>query len=337
MKRLFTDRNYKFNMKRKVVSMRDGYQVYFGSEIGMEPPEKEFRIYRDEAEVRKVSAMLVGLPITDNHIDIGVEVPDDLKVGHIVSSEVITASHSHDGTVEVFNDIQIDEPMHITVEEGKRELSLGYLAELEPFGDHFKQVNFEPHHLAIVKAGRCEKSCKFKDDTIHHPNNKKGSDMNKKDVLAWFMALSAIDQKSFADEMGIKPVIEYKDKKVEVPAKITSKERREIGDVAVDAFIDSKEFSDTMKKENEAYAMERSAITDKAKHFLDSDYNFESKSNEAIMSDAVKAEYADTKYEDNEVAVAFKTLNVGTKVEAKVEMKDSADKEKLDKLADEEY
>ena len=330
---MFTDRNIKFTDARKVVSLRDGYQEYYGAEIGMSPEDKIFRIYRDEKEVRKVAGLMHGLAMTDNHIDMNGEVPHDLKVGEVLTANVVSAFHDFEGTVEVENKVLLNREMSKVVNEGKRELSLGYFAKLEAFGDHFKQVDFEPHHLAIVEAGRCEKSCKFKDDTIMTTKITKGNQMKR--LIEGFKALSSIEQKRFADAVGIKSRTKFVDKIKTVPAKVTAQMRKQFGDQAVEKFLDSKQFSDAMKKENEAYARKRVAIVDKAKNFLDSDYKFDERSNDAIMADAVKAEYGDTAFADSEVGTAFKTLKAGTKIEAKMELKDT--KAEIDALAELDY
>ena len=73
---------------------------------------------------------------------------------------------------------------------------------------------------------------------------------------------------------------------------------------AIAKFMDSKVFKDAMLN----YGNERASVIAKATNYLDSNYDFKSKSNEAIMSDVVKAEYPNETFKDAEIGVAFKML-----------------------------
>ena len=154
------------------------------------------------------------------------------------------------------------------------------------------------------------------------------------DILELFKSLGATAQQTFIDEAGIQKT-KFVDKKVEVAAKPDAKMIKGFGDKAIASFLGSKEFADAKKKDNETYAQARVEVIEKAKNFLDADYKFADKSNDAIMADAVKAEMRDIEFADHEIGTAFKTLKVAEKQTAEVEFTD-ADKE-MQTLAEEEY
>ena len=54
--------------------------------------------------------------------------------------------------------------------------------------------------------------------------------------------------------------------------------------------------------------MREQQLSQKLKNFLDSKYDFKSKSNEVIMADVVKAEYPNESFKDSEIGVVFKML-----------------------------
>jgi hypothetical protein len=96
--------------------------------------------------------------------------------------------------------------------------------------------------------------------------------------------------------------------------------------------MDSKVFKDAMLN----YGNERTAIVSKAKNFLDSKFDFKDKTNEAIMSAVVAAEYPNETFKDAEIGVAFKLLKEREQV-AQSQMVDFKDaKENIIKIFEEE-
>ena len=55
--------------KRTVISIRDGVQEYLGVELGIEPLDKVFRIYRSPETIRKLKDTLVGIPLIENQFE----------------------------------------------------------------------------------------------------------------------------------------------------------------------------------------------------------------------------------------------------------------------------
>lgn len=151
-----TDEGY---LLANVRTARTGVQTYLGAEMGR-PDLATVNVYRDEAEVfRKTSLQTFGLlPLTDDH-------PGDL-----VTADTAKAVSVGTTSEEVLRDgeylrigIKITDAATIRkVQDGKRELSVGYTSEIV-WGDGIaadgtpyqaKQTNIVGNHIAIVDAGR---------------------------------------------------------------------------------------------------------------------------------------------------------------------------------------
>lgn len=147
---------------------RTGTQLYLGSELG-KPELKVVTVYRDETAVFDKASMssFVGKPVT---------------IGH--PKEVVTADNWKDYAVgQIGQDIARDgESIRLSlalmdaaaikrVEDGERELSVGYRAELEwvdgvtPDGITYqaKQKNIFVDHLAVVPVARAGKEFRIGD------------------------------------------------------------------------------------------------------------------------------------------------------------------------------
>lgn len=181
----FTDKMIFDAEARTVISVRDGIQKYSGAELGMEPIDKVFLIYRAPETVKAFAGEMSGIPITDEHVPLD-KVPSDI-IGKVIDAKIIDeVDPTTNTTVKVKNKIQLDR------EVNKRELSLGYHADLIPCDLYdFEQVGIVPHHLAVVERGRCGNMCKFTDEVLG---------MKKK--LDAFKALRLESFKGFSDADG---------------------------------------------------------------------------------------------------------------------------------------
>jgi hypothetical protein len=163
MNRIFRD-FLSFNGTTKTaVSVRDGVLEYMGYEIGMEPVDRVFTVYRSPATIANAANLMFGIPLTDEHVEL--TEPPRQTVGKVLSTKMIDlldpTLHS---TVGVQNKIDVADTMLGALQSGKRELSLGYRAELVAHDVYdFEQRNIEPHHLAVVDRGRCGAHCSFID------------------------------------------------------------------------------------------------------------------------------------------------------------------------------
>lgn len=309
--------------KRTVISIRDGVQEYLGVELGIEPLDKVFKIYRSPETIRKLKDALVGIPLIENHIEPDGHIPDDIKKGSILNStEIENIDSSNNSTIAMQNEITLYKDK---LEFPYKQLSLGYKAKTLPSADYdFEQTEIMPHHLAIVEAGRCGDVCEFKDEKGVKP-------MDLNELLAKLKEMltnaSDADKALVLEAMdGIMPKFETVDEDA------MEKKFEDAKKTAVSNFMDSKVFKDAMLN----YGNERASIVTKAKNFLDEKFDFKDKTNEAIMSAVVAAEYPNESFKDAEIGVAFKLLKereqtVHTQM---VDFKDA--KENIKKVFDEE-
>ncbi|NTG07141.1 DUF2213 domain-containing protein [Rhizobium rhizogenes] len=141
------------------VARAGNVQVYLGSEVGMKD-KATVRVYRPESEVFKKDAIAsyAGVPVTVGHPKNGVsaETWKDLAVGE-VGDDVL-----RDGEFVRVPMMLRDAKAIKTVEDGVRELSMGYSAEVTfadgetPSGERYDAVmsDFKMNHVAIVAKAR---------------------------------------------------------------------------------------------------------------------------------------------------------------------------------------
>lgn len=134
-------------------------QLYLGSEVGAND-KAVVRVYRPEKEVFKKDAIAsyAGVPVTIDHPKNGVSADTwkDLAVGE-VGDDVL-----RDGEFVRVPMMLRDAKAIKAVEDGKRELSMGYSAEITfadgvtPSGEPFDAImsDFKMNHVAIVGKAR---------------------------------------------------------------------------------------------------------------------------------------------------------------------------------------
>jgi len=151
-----TDEGY---LVANVRTARIGTQDYLGVELDR-PDLDKVTVYRDESEVfRKTSLQTFGLlPVTDDH-------PADLvtaDTARMVSVGTTNEEVLRDGDYLRIGIKLTDAATIRKVQDGKRELSVGYVSELvwgdgiAPDGTAYqaRQTNIVGNHIAIVAAGR---------------------------------------------------------------------------------------------------------------------------------------------------------------------------------------
>lgn len=169
---------------RTAVSVRDGVLEYLGSEIGMEPEDKIFTVYRSPATIANLVSMMPGIPVIGDHVEPGEE-EEGIK-SKVESATLIDSFDDELGsTLAIQNKLSLDDDMIAEIESGKNQLSLGYTGKLGPHSKYdFEQINLTPTHLAAVEAGRCGEGCRFMD---RKPTPKPEAHMKpKKKLLAAF-------------------------------------------------------------------------------------------------------------------------------------------------------
>lgn len=255
---LFADNVTFDNAAKTVVSVRDGVLFYSGIELNIEPFDKTFKVYRSEKTISELAPKLIGLPITDEHIDM-----DDRPynvIGELISSEVVPYENKEElATIAVKNKASLRDQALLDV---KRDVSLGFFADLEPAEDDkpydFMQVNIEPHHLGLVEEGRCGDACKFKDGvTMKRKFHDEGGELNLEELsliiadLPNFISKLDVDEakdlaialkemrdRVFSEREEIKEEVVETEDEFEKTEEFTKKEEIEDSDLPEDELMD---------------------------------------------------------------------------------------------------
>lgn len=317
-----------FDVEQKTaVSVRDGVLEYFGHELGLEPANKIFKVYRSPAQIARAAEKMAGLPLTDEHVEVGPKVKR--SIGSVVSAEVIDFTDGEGAALAIQNRLEV-KAESLPLLDKKRELSLGYEARLEPAIEYdFKQVDIVPHHLALVETGRCGSGCRFLDKSVKKESSEmdmakmieavgKFTDEQKKEFLAKITDAPTAAQvvellgKFKAEEIEeIKEQIqklidpaEDKDEDKDEDDKERVKDSKKVKDSAA---LEAR-FQDAVTKATTEQVATTLAIIDRARQFLPTDYKFADKSGNQIMRDAIATQHAGVRFEDAELPVAFKML-----------------------------
>ena len=335
--RQFADIATYSDTERTAVSIRDGVLEYLGVEIGLEPPDKVFAVYRSPATIANTAHAMMGIPLTGEHVSLdGPASPDG---GRVESSTVIDQidepTHSR---LAVQNKLAVSDSLQTKLKD-KRQLSLGYEADLVPHSKwDYEQVNIVPHHLAAVSDGRCGPLCSFLDRKPKEKNMpKKGKaffdaegQVNLEQIVEIATALPEAIKKvpvdqlvklmpamqeimAYAKEQGAMPADEGMEDEELTDEEAAAKKEAEgkEGDKPKENFADSKAFRDAVEAKSKKFAdaeVKRYAqVVTKARNFLDADYDFSDKSANQVMADSLATQSTD-KFEDSELPVAFKLL-----------------------------
>lgn len=324
-------------IQKTAVSVRDGVLEYLGSEIGAEPADKMFKIYRSPATIANTAMKMPGIAMTDEHVPLDIDPPPG--GGFVASATMIDAiDQSTDTKIAILNRLTIGDTLAATISAGKKELSLAYRAELVPHDVYdFEQRSIVPHHLAVVSRGRCGSMCSFID---RKPTDDKGEKMTKVKLHKAFtdadgaMNLQQIVELATALPEAIKSVPVDQLQKLlpalqqiveaakvvmpeEAPVEPVEKEEPEMTDeeMAAQKQEEEKKFSDAVAaaadKKARAFADEaikrHAAVIEKARGFLPDDYSFADKATDQIMRDALATTSSD-QFSDSELPLAFKLL-----------------------------
>lgn len=302
---------------KTLISCRDGIQEYAGYEIGLEGDNLLYKVYRSPETIKSFD--LVGVPITDGHVD----KPPYMSLGSIVKSEVMDAKDDKlQKTIEIKNQVDICKELQIVINDGKNELSLGYEAEITDVRDDkeldydFTQTGIIPNHLAVVDKGRCGDACKFKDG-VKNMDIKTYADAKQ----ALIAILSLLPQLDAEEAENMKSKIAKAGEKEETDMEIEARKKKEADMEAEAAEKKKKEDMESEGKEKETEAQKDEAIKKAiADHVsviakatdlgcLDAKYVFANKTAVQIMGDCVKTQNEnDVELSDSELPTAFKLL-----------------------------
>ena len=326
---------------RTAVSVRDGVLEYLGAELDLEPLDKVFTVYRSPATIANAAYAMAGIPLTDEHVSMeGPALDSGSRVeSSVVIDQLDESTHSR---LAVQNKLAVNDTLQLLLKD-KRQLSLGYEADLVPHSRwDFEQINIAPHHLAAVPAGRCGPLCSFidrKPDTPVKPQE--GDTMKPKKLSKAFTDAEGsvsleqiveiatglpeairkvpVDQlvklmpamqeiMSYAKEQGAMPAeepeMEMEGEDMEGEEKEKMDEEKE-GDK--ENFADSSKFKDAVASAVKGEVKRYAEVVNKARNFVDADYDFADKSANQVMRDALATQSTD-KFEDSELPVAFKLL-----------------------------
>ena len=330
---------------RTAVSVRDGILEYLGAELGMEPIDKIFTVYRSPATIANAAYAMAGIPLTNEHVSMDGPALD--SGSRVESSTVIDQiDETTFSRLAVQNKLAVSDSLELILKD-KRQLSLGYDADLVPHSRwDFEQINIVPHHLAAVPAGRCGSLCSFIDRKFDINNEpEEGKNMKKKLIRAFTDAEGAVNLEqiveiatalpeaikkvpvdqliklmpamqeimSFAKAQGALPSEEaVTEKKVEDEEFVSEKDGEEMKDAEVDEgekekFADSTAFKDAVSIAVKGEVKRYAEAVNKARNFVDADYDFANKTANAVMRDALATQSTD-KFNDSELSVAFKLL-----------------------------
>jgi hypothetical protein len=332
---------------KTAISVRDGVLEYLGSELGMEPADKIFYVYRSPATIASLAAQMPGIPVISDHIEPGTE-PDNIP-SRVESASLIDAfDDATNSTLAIQNKLSLDPAMLAEIESGKDELSLGYEGRLIPHDKwDFEQRDLVPTHLATVTDGRCGTGCRFIDRKPNPEANRPMKKLHKafldaegslslsqivelaaglpeaiKNVPADKLAelLPALQEVMAAataagvEAPGADPVVE------ELPV-MTDEDADKLMDESADAaggdpvkVTDSarkvlrKKFADKMAVAIGEAVKVHASVIDKARTILPETYSFADKSTAQLMRDALAVEHGSQKFADAELSVAFKLL-----------------------------
>lgn len=325
---------------KTAISVRDGVLEYLGAELGMEPADRVFTVYRSPATIANAAYRMPGIPLTDEHVELEAPAPD--TGSNVVSSEVVDAiDEATSSRLAVRNKLTVAEPVEHLLTE-KNQLSLGYTADLVPHSRwDFEQIDIIPHHLAAVENGRCGPLCCFLDRKPIKPQE--GNDMPKihkaftdaegavslEQVVEIATNLPEAIRKVPVDKLqelipAMQEIMGYAKEQGAMPAEedtgntdegTDKNEEEDMADEDKPKFSDS-QFKDKVKerveKEKAKFAdaeVKRYAkVVDKAKDFLDESYEFADKSANQIMRDALATEHGDQEFSDEHLDVAFSML-----------------------------
>lgn len=351
--RQFADLATYSDTERTAVSVRDGVLEYLGAELGLDPADRVFTVYRSPATIANAAYSMKGIPLTDEHVSMDGPAPN--TCGRVESSIVIDQvdelTHSR---LAVQNKLAVSDSLSATMQD-KRQLSLGYEADLVPHSRwDFEQVNIQPHHLAVVPAGRCGPLCSFLDrkppekpqegDSMKPKMHKAFTDaegaVSLEQIVEIATALPEAIRKvpvdklqelmpammevmSYAKDQGAMPAEEgmedgdYEDENGEgKDMKDMDGEEKEqfadslskiLGRKVIDADGAKAAIEKNRREFADAEVKRYAEVVNKARNFLDADYDFTGKTASQVMRDALATQSTD-KFEDAELSVAFKLL-----------------------------
>jgi len=344
LSRQFSDLAVYSSADKTAISVRDGVLEYLGSELEIEPADKIFTVYRSPATIANAASGMKGIPLTDEHVSLDEPAPN--TGSNVESAKIIDQlDETTSSYIAIKNNISVTDAMLASLDD-KRELSLGYFGNLIPHSKwDYEQIDIVPHHLAVVPAGRCGSLCSFLDRKLtlnqSEINMKKlhksfldaeGS-VNLEQIVEVATQLPDAIRKvpieeltklipammeimSYAKEQGI----EVEDEDMDKEKEMSDEEKQKMADMDKEKMADAdketdeekeKKFSDAVSVKAKSFAdaevKKFSSVINKARQFVDEDFDFTDKNSNDVMRAALNTQSTE-KFEDAELSVAFKLL-----------------------------
>ena len=340
LKMQFSDFASYSDTDKTAISVRDGVLEYLGVELNLEPKDKVFTVYRSPATIGNASYSMGEIPLTDEHVSL--DMPPPQTGSKVVKSELIDQiDEATSSRLAVKNKLSVSDAMQ-SVLQSKRQLSLGYHAELVPHSRwDYEQINIVPHHLAAVENGRCGHLCSFidKKPTSEEDNMTKLHEafldadgaVNLEQIMEIAAKLPEAIKKVPVDQLkklvpSLQGIMTHAQEQGAMPEEVMDEEsdEEEIAVADMDEMKDEdvkegeeeKKFSDSdfkaaLVKQSQAFADKEvkrfSQVINKARQFVDGAYDFTGKTSNEVMREALATQSTE-KFEDNELAIAFKLL-----------------------------
>lgn len=287
----FTPEGY---LEAAVRISRTGIQDYLGSELGR-PDLPRVRVYRGEEAVFDKAALegFAHIPVTLEHPRGMVNSSNwkDHAVGH-TANEILRDGEYLKIGVRVTDAKAVND-----VRAGKREVSVGYEAELDwtpgktPAGELYdcRQVRISPNHLAITAAGRAGSMARIGDSwgaAPIHDHEKEGAAMPTQPVVLGDKAVNV----SLEDVAAVEA---YKAKVLKDSDAEKEKHEKKIADLEADLAKKDGEIADLKKKQVNDAALDemvsaRTALIGDARKVV-KDYDGTGKSAAQIRREVVSA------------------------------------------------
>lgn len=274
------------------VARAGNVQLYLGSEVGMND-KAIVRVYRPESEVFKKDAIAsyAGVPVTIDHPKNGVNADTwkDLAVGE-VGDDVL-----RDGEFVRVPMMLRDAKALKAVEDGKRELSMGYRAEIRfadgvtPSGEQFDAImsDFKMNHVAIVDKARG------------------GEELRIGDSAKWGAS-------PFEDKSGLAPITKEKDNMSDTLKTVV------LGDKAVQVAVSDVAAFEAFKAESAKALADANAATAAAIAAKDQEIGTLKAENQKMKDGQIKPEDL-----DRLVADRASLVQIVTAIDSKIEIKGS--------------
>lgn len=299
---------------------RTGIQIYSGREMG-KPTMDTVRVWRPESEVFDEDSVVtyVNRPVTDDHPTEMVDAKNWKK--HAVGST--GGKIMRDGEFIALPMMILDHSAAAKVDEGKRELSMGYDAEIEwtsgttPDGKQYDAIQrkIRINHMALVDAGRAGSECRIRDDASVKQEDRHMADIKMRTVIVDGFSVETTDHGAQAIEKLMTQLQATKDGHAaniaDLKKQIADKDA-ELG--KKDGEIKKLQDAALSPEKLEAMIADRSALAAKVKTIVPN-YDAKGKDLATVRREVVALKMGDEKVKDKSddyIAALFDTLEGGT-------------------------